>query len=288
MTSPNGIVVIDKPAGMTSHDVVDQVRRVFGTRKVGHAGTLDPDATGILVLGLGHATRLLSFAQEGRKRYMAVASFGTTTSTQDASGEVIEERPVHIDEPAVRAAATSFVGEIQQIPPMVSAVKVGGERLYEKARRGEVVERKLRTVTIHALELLGFQAEPPEATLDVVCSPGTYVRTLVHDIGQVLGCGAHLRKLRRTEASGFSERDAVSLKDLSTEHLRPTADIVRSLPTHELDADGVRLVSDGRPLPLGDPAMATGQQVALVAGDRLLAIYKRRGPQLVAEKVLPS
>ncbi len=161
MTSPNGIVVVDKPAGMTSHDVVDQVRRVFGTRKVGHAGTLDPDATGILVLGLGHATRLLSFAQEGRKRYSAMASFGTTTSTQDASGEVIEERPVHIDEPAVRAAAASFVGEIQQIPPMVSAVKVGGERLYEKARRGEVVERKLRTVTIHALALLGFQAEPP-------------------------------------------------------------------------------------------------------------------------------
>ncbi len=186
-------MVIDKPAGMTSHDVVARVRKIFQTKKVGHAGTLDPDATGILVLGLGTATRLLSFAQDGPKRYIAIASFGTTTTTQDASGDVIEAKHVEIDREQVAAATRSFLGQIEQIPPMVSAVKVGGERLYKKARRGEEIERKPRPVTIHALELTSFTEDPPEAAFDVSCSPGTYIRTLVHDIGRQLGCGAHRR-----------------------------------------------------------------------------------------------
>ena len=283
--SPNGVLVVDKPAGMTSHDVVARVRRIFNTRKVGHAGTLDPDATGILVLGLGNATRLLSFAQTGPKRYLATASFGSTTTTQDASGEVVETRPVDVDAAAVRSAAAGFVGDIEQIPPMVSAVKVGGERLYKKARRGEEVERRPRPVTIHSLELLGFEPEPPEASFDVVCSPGTYIRTLVHDIGQVLGCGAHLKTLRRTEASGFTEADAVALDEVTVSDLRPAVEAVASLPRVVIAEDAMKLVADGRPVP-ADDAIGEDQSVALVAHDELVAVYRRRGDQLVADKVL--
>ena len=286
--TPNGVLVIDKPAGMTSHDVVARVRKIFQTKKVGHAGTLDPDATGLLILGLGNATRLLSFAQDGPKRYIATASFGSTTTSQDASGEVIDTKPVHIDRAQVESVATSFVGDIEQIPPMVSAVKVGGERLYKKARRGEEVERKPRPVTIHALKLTSFTPDPPEADFDVICSPGTYIRTLVHDIGQSLGCGAHLKTLRRIEASGFSESDARTLEEVSAADLRPAVEIVRSLSLLDIDDEARRLVSDGRPLPLPDADMAKGDLVALVHDGALVAIYKKRGPQLVAEKVLPS
>ena len=284
--TPNGVLVVDKPAGMTSHDVVARVRRIFNTKKVGHAGTLDPDATGLLVLGLGHATRLLSFAQAGPKRYTAVASFGTSTTTQDASGDVIETKDVAIDAGTVEAAARRFVGVIEQIPPMVSAVKVGGERLYKKARRGEEVERAPRNVTIHSLEMTEFRAEPPEATFDVTCSPGTYIRTLVHDIGQELGCGAHLKTLRRTEASGFTERDAVPLDRVEPSHLRPTVDAVGSLTRVAVSDDALRLVADGRPVPVEGVDLAEDERVALIADDRLLAVYKRRGPVLVADKVM--
>lgn len=286
--NPNGVVVVDKPAGMTSHDVVDRVRKVFETRKVGHAGTLDPDATGVLVLGVGTATRLLSFAQADVKRYSAVAAFGTTTTTQDASGEVLETRPVDLDRPAVERVAASFLGDIEQIPPMVSAVKIGGERLYRKARRGEEVERPARQVTIDSLDLVDFSETPPEATFDVRCSAGTYIRTLVHDIGAALGCGAHLKSLRRTEASGFSEADATLLDDLSPRDLRPNLDLVRGLPRVTADDDAVRLVADGRPLPATAQPIAEDQQAAVVTGDRLLAIYTRRGDRLVAQKVLSA
>lgn len=281
-------MVIDKPAGMTSHDVVARVRRIFETKKVGHAGTLDPDATGLLVLGVGHATRLLSFAQEGRKRYVAAASFGTTTTTQDASGEVIETKPVNLERSDVEAAASRFVGDIEQIPPMVSAVKVGGERLYKKARRGEEIERKPRPVTIHKLVVTSFAEDPPEASFDVTCSSGTYIRTLVHDIGQVLGCGAHLKTLRRVESSGFREEDAAPLAELSSSDLRPTAEIVRSLPNLQIDAQARALVADGRPLPAADDSIEQDALVAVVFQDELVAIYRRRGSQLIADKVLPS
>lgn len=284
--TPNGVVVVDKPAGMTSHDVVDRVRRIFDTRKVGHAGTLDPDATGVLVLGLGTATRLLSFAQDGAKRYLAEAAFGRTTTTQDASGEVLEERPVDIDEDSVKQAAAAFVGEIKQIPPMVSAVKVGGERLYMKARRGETVEREPRAVTIHNLEVTGFEA-PDRATFDISCSAGTYVRTLIHDIGERLGCGGHMTKLRRIEASGFTDRDATPLDRLGPEELRPPVEIVRSLPQMKLDDAAASLVADGRPVGVGDHAFDQGQKVALVHDGELLAIYERKDSRLIAHKVLP-
>lgn len=284
--TPNGVLVVDKPSGMTSHDVVDRVREIFGTRKVGHAGTLDPDATGVLVLGLGTATRLLSFAQEGPKRYLAEAAFGRTTSTQDASGDVLEERPVAIDESSLRAAAATFVGEIQQVPPMVSAVKVGGERLYRKARRGETVERAPRTVTIHSLEVTRF--EPPDrATFEIVCSAGTYVRTLIHDVGEALGCGGHMTKLRRTEASGFAEDDAIPLGSVGREDLRPSVEIVRSLPQMKLDTEAAALVSDGRPVPDAEGSFGQGRMVALVHDGELVAVYESKGSTLVAHKVLP-
>lgn len=284
--TPNGVVVVDKPVGMTSHDVVDQVRKIFSTRKVGHAGTLDPDATGILVLGLGSATRLLSFAQEGPKRYIAEARFGKTTTTQDASGEVLEEKPVDLNPEAIRAAAAAFVGAIAQVPPMVSAVKVGGERLYKKARRGETIEREPRAVTIHRLEMTSFDESAARARFDVVCSAGTYVRTLIHDIGQSLGCGAHLVALRRTEASGFTVRDATPLSELTPAELRPPIEIVRALPQMKLDDDAARLVADGRPLS-EEGSLEQGQKVALVHDGELLAVYARKGSSLVADKVLP-
>lgn len=284
--TPNGVVVVDKPSGMTSHDVVDRVRKIFSTRKVGHAGTLDPDATGILVLGLGSATRLLSFAQEGPKRYIAKAGFGKTTTTQDASGEVLEERPVDLDADEIRAAAAAFAGAIDQVPPMVSAVKVGGERLYKKARRGETIEREPRAVTIHSLEMTRFDESRAQADFDVVCSAGTYVRTLIHDIGQSLGCGAHLVALRRTEASGFTERDATPLSEVTPAELRPPIEIVRALPQMKIDDAAARLVADGRPL-ADDGSYEEGQKVAVVHDGELLAVYERKGSSFVADKVLP-
>jgi tRNA pseudouridine55 synthase len=286
--APDGVVVVDKPPGMTSHDVVDRVRRIFGTKKVGHAGTLDPDATGVLVLGVGQGTRLLSFAQDGPKRYLTTASFGTTTSTQDASGEVLETRPVALDVGQVESAAAKFVGDIEQIPPMVSAVKVGGERLYRKARRGEEVERPARPVTIHSLQVTGFRADPPEADLDISCSPGTYIRTLVHDLGEALGCGAHLKTLRRVSSSGFEESDATVLDALGPDHLRPLDDLVRALPRLNIDGDATALVRDGRALANTADDVPEEQPLALFFQDRLLAIYKRRSDRLVADKVIAS
>jgi tRNA pseudouridine55 synthase len=282
----DGVLVVDKPAGMTSHDVVDRIRKRLGSRRVGHAGTLDPDATGVLILGVGRATRFLSYAQASPKRYLTTAVFGVTTTTQDASGEVVERRQVDIAEDDVRAAAAKHTGKLDQIPPMVSAVRVGGERLYEKARRGEEVERAARPVTIYELDVLSFSDEPPEAVLDVRCSAGTYVRTLVHDIGASLGCGAHLRSLRRTEAGGFDEADAVELDVVDSRHLLPLADAVRVLTHIEIDDDAARLVANGRRLELPSEDLVDGEHLALINGGDLVAVYARRGRELVPERVV--
>lgn len=282
----DGVLVIDKPAGMTSHDVVDRIRKRLGTRRVGHAGTLDPDATGVLILGLGRATRFLSYAQASTKRYLTTAVFGVTTTTQDAAGEVIERRPVSISEAQVRAVAAEHTGDLDQVPPMVSAVRIGGERLYEKARRGEEVERVARPVTIYDLEVLSFTEDPPEAVLDVRCSAGTYVRTLVHDLGASLGCGAHLRALRRTEAGGFLESEAIELDAVEPEHLLPLADAVRGLTRIEIESDTARLVGNGRRLELPSRDLAEGEHFALMNNDELVAVYARRGDELVPERVV--
>ncbi|HEX2051488.1 MAG TPA: tRNA pseudouridine(55) synthase TruB [Actinomycetota bacterium] len=283
----DGVVVVDKPAGMTSHDVVDALRRRLGTRKVGHAGTLDPDATGVLVLGVGRATRLLAYAQAAPKRYAAVARFGVTTTTQDASGDVVERRPARVAAADVERALPRFTGAVEQVPPMVSAVKVGGERLYRKARRGEEVERHARRVVVYELALTSFEpGDAPAATLDVACSAGTYVRTLVHDLGAALGCGAHLERLRRTEASGFTLADAVALDAVTAAELRPASDAVRALPRVEVDAAAARAVRHGRPLPA--PPGAGDGPAAIVHDDRLLAVYRRADDRLVADRVVSA
>jgi tRNA pseudouridine55 synthase len=286
----DGVLVIDKPTGMTSHDVVDSVRRRLGTRKVGHAGTLDPDATGVLVVGVGSVTRLLSFAGGGAKRYRATAILGVSTYTQDASGEVVERRSTEgIGRAEVERALTALTGEIEQIPPMVSAVKVGGERLHAKARRGEEVERAPRRITVYELMLSGWRLGPaPEADLEVRCSAGTYVRTLVHDLGEALGCGAHVGALRRIDSGGFTEAEAISLDEVAPDALMPAIEAVRHLSRISVDADGARAVSHGGALPGGADALREGELVAVVRDGHLLAVYVRRGSQLVPQRVLPS
>jgi len=283
----DGLLVIDKPPGMTSHDVVDEVRRRLGVRRVGHAGTLDPQATGILVVGVGRATRLLSYAQAGVKRYRADAVFGVTTTTQDAWGEVVEVRPAPMLQADLEEVLPRFVGALEQTPPMVSAVKVGGERLYRRARRGESVERPVRRIHVHALGMLEWRpGEHPGATLDVTCSPGTYVRTLVSDIGDRLGCGAHLAALRRTESGTYTESDAVPLDGVNTAALRPLEHAVAGLPRLEADPQTAERVANGRPLSRPEPGR-DGDAVAVVRAGHLLAVYVRRGDALVADRVLP-
>jgi tRNA pseudouridine55 synthase len=283
----DGVLVIDKPAGMTSHDVVDRVRRVFGTKKVGHAGTLDPDATGVLVLGLGRATRFLMYSQAAPKRYTAVAQFGVTTTTQDASGEIVSTSQAgDLARETVTAATHSFVGDIEQVPPMVSAVKVGGERLYRKARRGEEIDRPPRRVTVYELEVTSFEPGPqPCATLSVKCSAGTYVRTLVHDLGQQLGCGAHLSSLCRTEAGGFTLADAVALEQLQPGSLRPLEEIIRPLVCLDVDVAEAAAIGDGKPIP-APASVPEGELRGLLADGRLMAVYRRVGDLLKAQTVV--
>jgi len=285
----DGVTIVDKPAGMTSHDVVDAVRARLGTKKVGHGGTLDPDATGVLVIGVGRATRFLSYAQAAPKRYEAVVAFGSSTMTQDASGEVVDETSAAgLDRAAVTGALASFTGDIEQIPPMVSAVKVAGERLYKKALRGEEVERSARRVTVYNAELTSFApGERAEGVLDIRCSGGTYIRTLAHDLGRALGCGAHLVRLRRTEASGFTLDDAVPLSEVTPSAIRPLRDVVRMLPTIDVDASDAALVRNGRPLTL-ETDVAEGDAAAVVHHGELLGVYRREDGRIVAERVVPQ
>ncbi len=281
----DGVLVVDKPPGMTSHDVVDAVRRKLKTRKVGHAGTLDPDATGILLLGVGRATRFLSYAQAAPKRYVAGARFGASTTTQDASGEVVETGTTDFTEAELVEALAALTGEIEQVPPMVSAVKVAGEKLYEKARRGEEVERAPRRVTVYELRLLEHDAEAATATLEVLCSGGTYVRTLIHDLGQVLRCGAHMTSLRRTATAGFTEMDAIALDAVDASALRPLGDAVRELPRLDVDAAAASAVSHGKPL-RGDAA--DDRHVAVFHEGRLIAVYRAAPDGLRPDRVVPD
>ncbi len=214
----DGFVVVDKPAGMTSHDVVARCRRAYGQRQVGHGGTLDPDATGVLVVALGAATRLLRFVTDATKRYRATIVFGTATNTLDASGTVTATASMHIDRAQVEAATAGFVGTIEQVPPMVSAIKVDGRRLHELARAGVEVERKPRTVTVHSFDVETFQPATDSAgataTVVVACSSGTYVRSLAADVGEALDGVAHLRDLRRLAVGRFDIDQAHPLDDV--------------------------------------------------------------------------
>ena len=210
----NGILIVDKPAGWTSQDVAAKLRGVFHERRIGHSGTLDPMATGVLVLFVGRATRAVEFAESDSKEYLAGLRLGLVTNTQDTSGETLETNPVAVTREQLDAALDAFRGDISQIPPMYSAIKIGGKKLYELARKGQEVERQPRPITIEALDLLD-QVSPTEYTLRVRCSKGTYVRTLCHDIGQALGCGGALFSLRRTQSAGFSLDQAVTMDQVS-------------------------------------------------------------------------
>ena len=208
----NGILIIDKPAGWTSMDVCAKLRGMFHEKRVGHAGTLDPMATGVLPVFIGRATRAVEFATESEKEYIAGLKLGVITNTQDTTGEILEERAVEVNGEQLLAVLRRFTGDIEQTPPMYSAIKINGKKLYELARKGKEVERRPRPVTIHALELLGWPDAGEDFTLRVVCSKGTYVRTLCHDIGQALGCGGCMSSLRRVKAAGFTLEDSVGLE----------------------------------------------------------------------------
>lgn len=209
----SGILVIDKPAGWTSMDVCAKLRGVFHEKRVGHGGTLDPMATGVLPVFIGRATRAVEFAEKSDKEYIAGLQLGVITNTQDISGEVLEKRPVSVTREELERALESFRGDILQVPPMYSAIKINGKKLYELARKGREVERPARPVTIKSLELAEQQGRGLY-TIRVRCSKGTYIRTLCHDIGQALGCGGCMASLRRTMAAGFTLEDAVTLEQV--------------------------------------------------------------------------
>lgn len=277
----NGLLIIDKPQGMTSHDVVRRVRRLLHTRRVGHTGTLDPLATGVLPVAVGEATRIVQFLMEGEKTYRAVLRLGETTTTQDAEGEVLERRPVAgVTAEAVFAAARLFEGDIRQIPPMYSALKKDGVPLYRLARQGLEVEREAREVRIERLQILDVNL--PLVTFEVDCSKGTYVRTLCHDLGEALGTGAHLVALRRTRSGDFTEADCIQLEQLEATATPPSllsvTDALRSMPALEVDQVAARRLGDGVPPALSGltatPDCRDGEIVRLVHARALLAIAR--------------
>lgn len=273
--APSGIAVIDKDAGWTSHDVVARSRGLLGTRKVGHAGTLDPDATGVLVLGVGRATRLLRYCQLLGKSYEAEIRFGEATSTLDAAGEVTARADMSITPSEVAAATGGFLGDILQVPPMVSAIKIDGQRLHQLARAGIEVERPPRPVRVTR-----FDTTPTEDPLVyralVECSSGTYVRSLAADLGEALGGHAHLRSLRRTAVGGFTLDTAVGLDELDPTRLRPVGDAVAHLDRLDITEDRVAQVAVGGVLDaeaLG--VLGAGPWATFGPDGTLLAVYER-------------
>jgi tRNA pseudouridine55 synthase len=286
--APAGLVVVDKPGGMTSHDVVARVRRLAGTRKVGHAGTLDPMATGVLLVGVGQATRLLGHLTLTDKAYDATVRLGAATTTDDAEGEVVSTGSVqHLTEDDVRAAAGGFVGELEQRPSSVSAVKVDGRRAYARVRAGEEVELPPRTVTVHSLLVTDVRISDEHVDVDISlrCSSGTYVRAVARDLGAELGTGGHLTALRRTAVGPFTLGDARSLDELADAFdLLTTADVARRcFPTYELDEEQAEHVRHGRAL---DVDLGADVPVALLdRGGRFLALYEQRGARAAAVAV---
>jgi len=272
-----------KPAGVTSHDVVGMLRRRFGERRVGHAGTLDPDATGVLVVAVGNSTRLLRFIEKTRKGYIGEIVLGSSTTTLDSSGDVIESydmATVTLDQ--VRAVVDEhLVGDIEQVPPMVSAVRVDGKRLHELAREGVEVERAPRPVTIHRFEIVDW-VEPGVLSVDVECSPGTYIRTLADDLGRLLGGGAHLRNLRRTFVGDFTLAESGTPDECE---LLPVDRAVRALTRIEVDDDTAALVANGRVL---DAWPGEGPWAVFGASGQLLAVYEPFRNQAKPAVVLPN
>lgn len=275
----DGLALLDKEAGWTSHDVVAKARGLLGTRKVGHSGTLDPDATGLLLLGVGRVTRLLRFLGLTAKTYTGIVVLGTATTTLDAAGEVSGTWPMdHVTLDDVRTAATALTGDIMQVPPMVSAVKVDGRRLHELARQGREVERAPRPVTVHRFEV-GAPVEPGRFPIEVTCSSGTYVRTLAADLGTALGGGAHLAHLRRTAIGSFVVEDAVRVEELGPERLLSPAEALRDLASVTVEADLAAEVAHGKVLALDRlGAPGDGPWAVLDAKGALLAVYEEHRP----------
>ena len=271
----SGVLVIDKPIGLTSHDVVQIVRKGTNIRRAGHTGTLDPRASGVLVILIGPAVRLSEFVSASDKRYQAVIRLGQTTDTYDADGHVTSNSPVDITEEQFENALKQFIGEIEQVPPPYSAVKVKGRKAYEMAREGEEVNLQPRKIQVYNLDLLEWA--PPEAVIDVYCSSGTYVRSLAHDMGETLGCGAHLVGLRRTKSGRFTLRDAVPLRKLREtfdngtwyQFLIPAAEALSDWPAIELSQTQVEDVRHGHRIPAdaekGAMARGISEQGELVA-----------------------
>jgi tRNA pseudouridine55 synthase len=293
----HGLLVVDKPAGMTSHDVVDKARRILGERKIGHSGTLDPDATGVLLLGVGDATRLLRFLDnvtiDGRattsKSYTGTVVLGAETTTLDASGEVtatfdmsaiidgltIEKVQAIVDGDIGR----QLLGDVMQVPPMVSALKVDGKRLHELAREGIEIEREARPVTVHSFTVVAVRGN--EVDIDVTCSSGTYIRTLAADLGTIMGGGAHLKNLRRTSIGRFAVSDAVALDELIADdsephsYLRPVLECVRGLTRLDADADVRAAVAVGKVLPASVfEGYGPAPWAVVDADERLIAVYE--------------
>jgi tRNA pseudouridine55 synthase len=283
----SGVLVVDKPIGLTSHDVVQIVRKGTNIRRAGHTGTLDPRASGVLVILIGPAVRLSEYVSASDKRYQAVVRLGVSTDTYDADGRVEQTSPVNVTEEQFENALKNFIGEIEQVPPPYSAVKVKGRKAYEMAREGEEVDLLPRKIQVYNLELLEWAQ--PEAVIDVYCSSGTYVRSLAHDLGELLGCGAHLVGLRRTKSGRFTLRDAVPLRKLK-EHfdngtwyqlLIPAAEALSDWPAVELNQDQVEAVRHGHRIPSEQEASKMvrgiseqGELVALMEYDEVAKEYQ--------------
>jgi tRNA pseudouridine55 synthase len=276
----DGLVVVDKPAGCTSHDVVARLRKVYGQRKVGHAGTLDPDATGVLLVGLGRVTRLLRFLQETTKSYRADVRFGVATSTLDAAGDVLDRREMPLTLEQVEQATRCFIGDIEQVPPMVSAIKIDGRRLHELAREGKEVDRPPRKVHIDRIDVEAFEPGPyPLATITIDCGTGTYVRSLAADLGTTLGGCAHVEVLRRLRVGVFGSDDATPLEQVEadpTGALLSPATAMRGLVCVEVDDERARAVRHGMTFPVGALGDHGDGPFSVVDADgALLAVYER-------------
>ncbi len=281
----NGIVIIDKPAGWTSMDVCAKLRGILHEKRVGHAGTLDPMATGVLPVFVGAATKAVSFAERGEKEYEALLRLGLVTDTQDSTGTVLEERPVSVSRAELEAVLPRFTGTIRQVPPMYSALKVNGQKLCDLARQGREVERKAREITIFELELLE-QTGPAEWRLRCVCSKGTYIRSLCHDIGQALGCGGCMSGLRRTMAAGFTIDRAVTVETVQERGeavLLPLDAYFALYPAYTISSPGrENRVRNGNPIT--DARLKDGTYRVYGAGGAFLCLSEAKGGTLTAVK----
>jgi tRNA pseudouridine55 synthase len=280
-----GVALIDKPQGLSSHDAIYRVRRALGIRKIGHAGTLDPNATGLLVMAIGDATRFLPYLQLEPKVYEGVAKLGVSTTTQDSEGEVVQSADAgHVTLEQLKSQVGRLTGEIEQIPPMYSAVQVDGQRLYKLARKGETVERKPRRVTVHEFRLVSL--DDGLLSFRVVCSGGTYVRTLAHDLGEAAGVGAHLVSLRRVSMGAFDVSNACSPEDVTVDRLLALEDALAPMPAIRLGEDATELARHGGEFSFAGEV--PGDKLALLDDGGVYAVAVRiAGATWRPERVLP-